>query len=193
MSIWKYFKRIDNESTSSDSPTKDVLPDPEGPLSVSVPTGAIVCANKMVAEVTGKSSPRKPMERGPYLMLTKDQKLLIAQRAAEHGTTSAIRFFAEKYPKLSLKELTVRCLKEIYQAKLREQPGAIPSADIFIQKKTGRPLMIGKELDKQVQDYITYMRLTGTAVNTAVVIACAKGKLLHEAPDLLSRVNLNKG
>jgi len=53
--------------------------------------------------------------------------------------------------------------------------------------------MIGNELDKQVQDYIAYMRSTGTAVNTAVVIACAEGILLHEAPDLLSRVNLNKG
>ena len=53
--------------------------------------------------------------------------------------------------------------------------------------------MIGKELDKQVQDYITYMHSTGTAVNIAVVIACAEGILLHEAPDLLSRVNLNKG
>ena len=34
------------------------------------------------------------------------------------------------------------------------------------------------------------MRSTGTAVNTAVVIACAEGILLHKAPDLLSRVNL---
>ena len=34
---------------------------------------------------------------------------------------------------------------------------------------------------------------TGTAVYTAVVIGCAEWILLHEAPDLLSRVNLNKG
>jgi len=83
----KYFKRIDYESPS---PTKAVLPDLEGPLSTLVPTEANVCANKMVADILDISSPSKPLERGPYLMLTKDQKLVIAQRAAEHGTTPAI-------------------------------------------------------------------------------------------------------
>jgi len=56
----------------------------------------------------------------------------------------------------------------VYQAKLHKQPGAVLTADIFDRKKTGHPLMIGKELDKEVQDYVTYMRSTGTAVNIAV-------------------------
>ena len=34
---------------------------------------------------------------------------------------------------------------------------------------------------------------TETVVNVVVGIACAEGILLQEAPDLLSRVNLNKG
>jgi len=101
ISIWKYLKCIDNESGPS-TPTKAVLPDPEGPLSASVPTGAIVCANNKVAEVLDKSSLGKPLSRGPYLTLT---KLVIAQRAAEHGITSAIQFFMEKYPKLPLKRI----------------------------------------------------------------------------------------
>jgi len=33
----------------------------------------------------------------------------------------------------------------MYQAKLHGQPGAIPTADIFDRKKTGHPLMIGKQ------------------------------------------------
>ena len=53
--------------------------------------------------------------------------------------------------------------------------------------------MIGEELDKHVQEYITYMRSTGTTVNTAVVIACAEGILMHEDAALLTRVNLSKG
>ena len=81
MSIWKYFKHVDNGSRLS-SPTQSVLPDPEGPLSTSVPTGAIAHANK----VTEMLSDRKQLNRGPYLTLTKDQKLVISQRAAEHGT-----------------------------------------------------------------------------------------------------------
>jgi len=78
----------------------------------------------------------------------------------------------------------------VYQTKLREQPGAVLTAYIFDRKKTGHPLMIGKESDREVKHYVTYMRSTGTAVKTAVVI---EGILLQEAPDLLSRVNLNKG
>ena len=38
--------------------------------------------------------------------------------------------------------------KEVYQAKLHEQPGTVLTANIFYQKKTGHPLMIGKKLDK---------------------------------------------
>lgn len=41
------------------------------------------------------------------------------------------------------------------------------------RKKMGRPLLIGEELDKQVQGYIRYYREpgVGTVVNTEVVIA----------------------
>ena len=53
--------------------------------------------------------------------------------------------------------------------------------------------MIGEELDMQIQEYITYMRSTGTTVNTAVVIACAEGILMHEDANLLTRVDLSKG
>ena len=40
-------------------------------------------------------------------------------------------------------------------------------------KKIGRPLKIGEKLDKQVREYVTYMRSTGTAVNTTVGMSCA--------------------
>ena len=66
------------------------------------------------------------------------------------------------------------------------------TAEAFTGKKNGCTLMIGEELDKQVQEYITYMQSTGTTVNTAVVIACAEGILMHEDVNLPSRVNLNK-
>ena len=67
------------------------------------------------------------------------------------------------------------------------------TAEALAGKKQGRPLMIGEELDKHVQEYITYMRPTGTTVNTTVVIACAEGILMHEDTALLTRVNLSKG
>ena len=69
----------------------------------------------------------------------------------------------------------------------------MPTAEAFAGKKLGRPLMIGEEMDKHVQEYITYMQYTGTTVNTVVVIACAEGILMHEDAALLTRVNLTKG
>ena len=39
----------------------------------------------------------------------------------------------------------------------------------------GRPLLLGNELDKQVQEYVKYMRDRGTAVNTTIVMAAAEG------------------
>jgi len=44
----------------------------------------------------------------------------------------------------------------------------------------GRPLLIGDEADKQLQEYVHSLRATGAAVNTAVVIASAEGILLSK-------------
>ena len=54
-------------------------------------------------------------------------------------------------------------------------------------------MKIGENLDKQVMEYVSYMRSTGTAVNTVVVMSCAEGTLMHEDASMLSRVDLNKG
>ena len=91
MSILKYFKRT-NASNNTVSPTSSAaLPDPEGPLISSIPTGAIASAKKKVTEGTA----RKP-HRGPYHMLADGQRLMVVCQAAEYGTTTAIRYFAEK-------------------------------------------------------------------------------------------------
>ena len=100
MSILKYFKRIDNESSNT-------LTDPEGPLTTTVPSVVIATANEKVREVLDKSSDGKRLQRGPYQTLTSAQKLLVGQRAAEYGMTAAIRFFAKKYLELSFKETTI--------------------------------------------------------------------------------------
>ena len=41
-------------------------------------------------------------------------------------------------------------------------------------KKMGRPLLIGEQADRQVQEYIRFLRATGSAVNTVVVILLLK-------------------
>ena len=141
---------------------------------------------------------KKPC-RGPYQTLTDAQKLMIARRAAEYGTTAAIRYFASEYRRKAelppLKETSVRRLRDLYKGQLCVE-GDIPSVEDFARfttKKNGRPLKIGEDLDQQVRDYIQYLRSTGTSINITVVIASAEGILMHENADMLSRVDLNKG
>ena len=47
-------------------------------------------------------------------------------------------------------------------------------------KKIGRPLNIGEKIDSQVQAYIKHLRENGAVVNTAIVIAVAKGILMED-------------
>jgi len=42
-------------------------------------------------------------------------------------------------------------------------------------KERKRPLILGEEMDAAVQEYIELLRLTGTAVNTTVVMGAAEG------------------
>ena len=172
-------------------PSGDNLPDPTGPLSKKIPSKAIVIANQKVTKVLEKQGGKSV--RGHYHTLTPAQKLTVGKRAPEHGTTPAIQFFAKKHPKLPLKETTVRRLKNMYQSQVQQKRSDISSPEDFFAKKTGQPLMIGEDLDKQVRDCVGYLRSTGAVVNTAVVIASAEGILMYKDPGLLSRINLTKG
>ena len=88
-SILNYYKCTKCDSASSLSTN---LPDPEGPLSSSVPPGAITSANKKVAEKLDEKLDDGKKPRGPYQTLTDAQKLMVARRAAEYGTIAAIRY-----------------------------------------------------------------------------------------------------
>ena len=101
-----------------------------------------------------------------YEIFSADEKSMIGKRAAEHGVLSTIRHFSKVYPNHDLKESTVRGWKNRYINELVRE---------LVDKKRGRPLLLGKELDAEVQAYIHDLRLVGCAVYTAVVIATAEG------------------
>ena len=104
------------------------MPDPTGPLSKKVPLKAMVEANEKVMKLL-----KKPIKsaRGLYHTFTPAQKLTIGERAAEHGTTAAMRFFAKKYPDLPLRETTVGRVKNMYQSQVRQQHSDIFSPESF--------------------------------------------------------------
>ncbi len=56
----------------------------------------------------------------------------------------------------------------------------------FPEKRRGCPLLLGAELDRQVQVYTTTLRKNGAVVNTAIVMACAEGIVHNKDSNLLS-------
>ena len=87
MSILRYMRPLKQKSD---------LPNPMGPLSEKVPSSAISAANKNVTKALNDAQERKKRTRGPYLSLTPAQKYEIEKRAAKHGITASIRYFAKK-------------------------------------------------------------------------------------------------
>ena len=190
--ILKYFKPVGSSSSS----TTQTLPDPDGPLSERVPAKAIELVSTEVKQ--SKESPRG--QRPPYLILTPSQCYEVGRRASEHGVTASLRYFSKKYPQLSLKETTVRRLKNLYRSTLKSTKSNDDSLHGEIQelprKKTGQPLLVTEELDIQIQEYIKELRKCGLAINTSIVIASGCGIIMNKDANLLFEngggINLTK-
>ena len=98
--------------------------------------------------------------------------------AVDVGTSEAPKRFSRKL-KYSVNESTARrfkqlCLEERRAKRLREEED-LTVGDLPLKIRRGRPLLLGMNLDKQVQEYILKLREHGCAVNTTVVIAAARG------------------
>ena len=92
----------------------------------------------------------------------------------------SIRYFSKKYPEFSLKETTVRHLKNEYLAEVRKRRREDATGENAVtelpSKKRGQPTLLGKELEEKVKAYITVLREDGAvANNTKITIASAKG------------------
>ena len=51
----------------------------------------------------------------------------------------------------------------------------------------GHPLLLGEELDKQVQAYLISFRKSGAVINTAIAMGCAEGIVRNVDSNLLAR------
>ena len=110
--------------------------------------------------------------------------LKIGQRAAEHGVASTIRYYASQF---SLKETTIRGWRDSYLQELKKRKVEKKAMDVtkLPERRRGRPLLLGVELDRQVQSYLTSLRKNGAVVNTAIVMACAEGIVRSKDSNLL--------
>ena len=88
---------------------KQTLPDQNGALSIKIPSSAIsyvnVCVGKLLnsmADSFGDGDKRNTNSRGPYTILMPAQKFEIGKRAAEVGSTTAMRHYAKNYTAFEL-------------------------------------------------------------------------------------------
>ena len=152
MSLFKYFKRKDTP--------KSLLPEPTGPLSKAIPSSRIEVVNSVVEPLVEKASDecsnsakdKSKSVRGAYEKFSADEKAAIGKRAAEHSVSATIRHFSKIYPDRPLKESTVRGWKNQYNREVvrLKNGGKEVVVRELIDKKRGRPLLLGEEMDEQV-------------------------------------------
>jgi len=82
MSILNYFK-LKAKMNHPAEPCSE-LPDPNGPLSSTVPPPTIVAVKKKLSSTMEKFA-NKDKSRGPYQHLTAEQKYCVGKRASETG------------------------------------------------------------------------------------------------------------
>ena len=117
---------------------------------------------------------RRPAKHNTY---TPGQRALLGKYVVEHGATAAAFHYS------NINELTARRLKCQYLEKIKEIAHS-SSRDAYVEvtalttKEKGRPLLLEKNLDDLVKEWIENLRILGGIMNTTVVMAGAQGIIL---------------
>lgn len=107
----------------------------------------------------------------------------IGKYASHHGVAAASRHFTRKLG-VSVGQSTVHSIKKAYIAKKRSaDDGDIVALPL---KKRGRPLLLGEDFDKLVRTYVAKIREGGGIVTARIVVAAARGILLHYDKSMLA-------
>ena len=99
---------------------KDNLPDPNGPLSLSIPSRAISAINRQIQETTQGWQESGKKRRGPYHKYTPEERFEIGIHASVHGITAAARYFCSKL-KRTVGISTVQSITKDYVNSLRQR------------------------------------------------------------------------
>ena len=66
-------------------------------------------------------------------------------------------------------------------------PGESRDVTALPKKKRGRPLLVGKELDKHVETFLQQLQANGVVINTAIVMATVEGIVCSKDSNLLAQ------
>ena len=165
MALYRYFQRKDFE--------RPALPTVSMCASSLLSQAEVERANDGVSRVMSERYCGKaPTNYNEY---TAEVRAQIGKYAAENGPTRAARYFSERL-NLNVPETSARRFKSDYLQRLKSAARDAESVVTSLPTKTrGRPLLLGKDLDKAVQDYITALRTVGGVVNSTIVVAAAEG------------------
>ena len=121
-------------------------------------------------------------QRGEYQKISPEDKAEIGQYAAKNGVSAALHHFKSTGAFPNSKESTVRGWKNAYCSELSSRSRKRDASSIkeLPEKRRGRPLLLGEEMEEQVKWFLKRIRQSGGVVNSQIVIGTAKGANLAE-------------
>ena len=130
-------------------------------------------------------------KRGHYEFFSPTNKAKVAKYASENGVTASLRHYKQINEFDNLKESTVWGWVTQYRNELPHVAGELTPTGAGIveklcEKKQGRPLLIGEDLETQVQEFIREVRVSDGVINTAITLAAVKGIVLARDANMLS-------
>lgn len=198
MALLRYFEKTKKEPRPSNT-------------TIPLPSTVKSLLNKELEQVNKVVSAKTlELQRGPgksrsYNDYSPEQRAMIGKYAAENGATKASRHYS-KILGNSVPESTARRLRSQYLAALSSTVQAtsaassqetVPAVLCLTKKKSGRPLLLGKDLDDSVQDFVESLRKVGGVVNTSIVMAAAEGIVAAKNPSFLVKhgghITITKG
>ena len=141
--LYKYFKPTKPSSGSQ-------LPEPDGQLSMIVPSTSIVAMNQEVSKVlpTEKSASGSK-QLGMYAKYTPKQKAKIGNYSILHGTSAALRYFKAEFPDLKWSTVNDWKVAIIRKKRVVDVQNDEPVVELG-EKKRGRPSTLPEEISREV-------------------------------------------
>ena len=98
-----------------------------------------------------RTKKKKSNKRGEY---SEESRAKIALYAVRHGMPGAVRYISREL-RININESTIRSFKSAYKEELKSQRirHFTDKIKVLPYKKRGKPLLLGEDLDKVVQNY----------------------------------------
>jgi len=152
-----------------------------------------VAANSEISSISLPKAQGNKRKRGDYNAYTPEQRLEMGQYGALHGASRAAKHFSKKFDR-QINESSIRGMIKSYQKQLKTKNNN--DLTTLPPLKRGRPVLLGDKLDNAVINHVKAIRNEGGVVNSAIVIATARGILKDTNRGLLEEnggpISLNK-